>query len=153
MPDALDRKYPNAGRELGWFSVFPSQTLSIDPRVGIVRRHHVSALVIQKAVRAAAREARIHKPVSVHTLRHCFVTHPFAPGSEADRPLLPFQFKPEKPLRFKRLVMRALAENVIGEAMAAELLGVSTWQLIEMLDSPPDDGDDSKPAGANRYPV
>ncbi len=21
MPDALDRKYPNAGRELGWFSV------------------------------------------------------------------------------------------------------------------------------------
>ena len=47
----------------------------------------------------------------------------------------------------------ALAENVIGEAMAAELLGVSTWQLIEMLDSPPDDGDDSKPAGANRYPV
>ena len=31
MPDALDRKYPSAGRELGWFWVFPSETLSTDP--------------------------------------------------------------------------------------------------------------------------
>jgi integron integrase len=70
MPDALDRKYPKAGTELGWFWVFPSQTLSVDPRAGVVRRHHISDSVIQKAVKAAAREAHIHKPVSVHTLRH-----------------------------------------------------------------------------------
>ena len=75
LPDALDRKYPNAGRELGWFWVFPSHTLSTDPRAGVVRRHHISDSVIQKAVRAAAQKARIHKPVSVHTLRHCFATH------------------------------------------------------------------------------
>lgn len=75
MPDALDRKYPNAGRELGWFWVFPCQTLSTDPRAGVVRRHHISDSVIQKAVRAAAQQARIHKPVSVHTLRHSFATH------------------------------------------------------------------------------
>ncbi len=75
MPDALDRKYPNAGRELAWFWVFPSRTLSTDPRAGIVRRHHMSDSVIQKAVKAAAQKARIHKPVSVHTLRHCFATH------------------------------------------------------------------------------
>lgn len=75
MPDALDRKYPNAGKELGWFWVFPSPALSTDPRAGVVRRHHLHDSVIQKAVKAAALRARIHKPVSVHTLRHCFATH------------------------------------------------------------------------------
>jgi integron integrase len=75
MPEALERKYPNAGRELGWFWVFPSHTLSTDPRAGIVRRHHVSDSVIQKAVKAAAVRAKIHKPVSVHTLRYSFATH------------------------------------------------------------------------------
>ncbi len=75
LPDALDRKYPQGARELAWFWVFPSHTLSTDPRAGIVRRHHISESVIQKAVKAAARAAEIHKPVSVHTLRHSFATH------------------------------------------------------------------------------
>ncbi|MDH4066678.1 MAG: integron integrase [Acidobacteriota bacterium] len=75
LPDALERKYPNAGRELGWFWVFPSRTLSTDPRAGVVRRHHLSDSVVQKAVKDAATRARIHKPVSVHTLRHSFATH------------------------------------------------------------------------------
>ena len=75
MPDALERKYPNAGRELAWFWVFPSKTLATDPRVGIVRRHHVHGSVVQRGVKTAARTAQIHKPVSVHTLRHSFATH------------------------------------------------------------------------------
>jgi integron integrase len=75
LPDALERKYPGAGRELAWFWVFPSHTLSTDPRTGIVRRHHVHESVVQKAVKEAAARAKIHKPVSVHTLRHCFTTH------------------------------------------------------------------------------
>jgi len=75
LPDALERKSPQAGCELAWFWVFPSHTLSTDPRAGIVRRHHISDSVVQKAVKAAARQAKIHKPVSVHTLRHCFGTH------------------------------------------------------------------------------
>ena len=75
MPDALDRKYPNAGRTVGWFWVFPSQTLSTDPRAGVVRRHHVSQSILQKAVKRATVAAQIHKPVTVHTLRHSFATH------------------------------------------------------------------------------
>lgn len=75
LPDALARKYPNAGTEWAWFWVFPSRQLSLDPRAGVVRRHHVASESIQRAVREASRKAEIHKPVSVHTLRHSFATH------------------------------------------------------------------------------
>ena len=34
--------------------MFPSETLSTDPRAGVVRRHHLSESVIQKAVKVAA---------------------------------------------------------------------------------------------------
>src|SRR5262249_15163168 len=75
LPDAIERKYPSARRELGWFWVFPSHTLSTDPRAGIVRRHHISESVIQKTVKVAATTAHLSNPVSVHTVRHCFATH------------------------------------------------------------------------------
>ena len=74
LPDALDRKYPKAAWEWCWQYVFPSRTLSVDPRSGKVRRHHVSDTAIQNAVRDSVRSAGIAKPASVHTLRHSFAT-------------------------------------------------------------------------------
>ncbi len=75
LPDALERKYPNAGKEWGWFWVFPSQKLSVDPRSRVVRRHHVSANNLQKQFRRAVTRAGIAKHATVHTLRHSFATH------------------------------------------------------------------------------
>ncbi len=75
LPDALGRKYPNAGKEWAWQFVFPSVKLSVDPRTGRVGRHHISDTAIQEAVKRALGKAGIAKHASVHTLRHSFATH------------------------------------------------------------------------------
>ncbi|MBN1255608.1 MAG: integron integrase [Deltaproteobacteria bacterium] len=75
LPGALDKKYPKAGKEWGWFWLFPSKSLAVDPRNLIVRRHHVHPASIQKALKVALGKAGIAKQASVHTLRHSFATH------------------------------------------------------------------------------
>jgi len=80
LPYALERKYPNANHEWVWQYVFPAAQPSRDPRTGIVRRHHVHKLVLQRAVQAAVRQASLSKEASCHTLRHSFATHLLAAG-------------------------------------------------------------------------
>ena len=75
LPFALERKYRNAGRSWPWQYAFPAAKVSIDPRSGETRRHHVSEKNLQKAVKAAMERARIRKPASCHTFRHSFATH------------------------------------------------------------------------------
>ena len=75
LPDALERKYPNASREWIWQYVFPSEQLSVDPRSGETRRHHLDESGLQKAVRRAAAATGLDKRVTCHTFRHSFATH------------------------------------------------------------------------------
>jgi integron integrase len=75
LPDALERKYPNAAWEWGWQFVFPSPRLYRDERSGERRRHHVHETVLQRAVRDAVVRSGLTKRVSCHTFRHSFATH------------------------------------------------------------------------------
>lgn len=72
---SLARKYPQAPREWAWQWVFPADRLAVDPRSGHVRRHHIHANSVQKALKTALRLAHITKPASCHSLRHSFATH------------------------------------------------------------------------------
>ncbi|MGA7934893.1 MAG: integron integrase [Kovacikia sp.] len=53
MPNALERKYPNANRQWGWQFVFPSWKRSVDPRAEVMRRHHLDERSLQRVVKQA----------------------------------------------------------------------------------------------------
>lgn len=75
LPAGLARKYPRAGRELGWQWLFPASRQFVDPRTGRRGRRHLHPSAVQRAVKDAVRRSGVSKPATCHTLRHSFATH------------------------------------------------------------------------------
>lgn len=75
LPYALEKKYPNAARELAWQYLFPAPKRSLDPQSGKERRHHLDPSGLQRSVKEAGKKIGIHKRATCHTFRHSFATH------------------------------------------------------------------------------
>jgi len=75
LPDALERKYPNAGSEWGWQWLFPATRTYVDRETGQRRRHHLHESVVQRAFKEAVQRTGMSKRATTHTLRHSFATH------------------------------------------------------------------------------
>ncbi len=82
LPKILAEKYHKSAKELILQFLFPSKTLSTDLDTGKKIRRHVLESGMQKAIKTAAKKAKITKKITSHTFRHSFATHLLEQGVE-----------------------------------------------------------------------
>jgi len=82
MPNALYKKYPSASQSLAWQFVFPSSVTRPWQDSEKMARWHASPSTLRRAFKRAVYQAKIHKHVGPHTLRHSFASHLLASGTD-----------------------------------------------------------------------
>lgn len=82
LPFAQERKSPGLGAALDWYWLFPSGSLSIDPRSGRTLRHHEGGSSYRRKFGLAKKKSRIEKAIVPHTWRHSFATHMLLQGCD-----------------------------------------------------------------------
>jgi integrase len=75
LPAAFERKAPSATTDWRWQWVFPSATISVDPRTGWRGRHHLHEGTVSREISHAGRRAAMTKRPTAHRFRHSFATY------------------------------------------------------------------------------
>lgn len=75
LPYALAKKYPKAATSPNWQYLFPAPHRAVDPRSGVLRRHHIGEQQVRRSLAAALVQLGIGKHASCHTFRHSFATN------------------------------------------------------------------------------
>ena len=135
LPDALHRKDPRAGWDLGWQYLFPASLTTIDSKTGRPGRRHLHESAVQRAIKKAARDSKVARPITAHVLRHCFATEILRSG--CDIRLLQ-RLMGHRDLKTTALYLHILDRPGIGIISPLDRLAATGYQLPESsVQTPP----------------